>query len=95
VPDKPKHTPGPWRPGKAGGSVVCDTPIGSPGHDDHHLYYGGCLIAESIWRERDRDLIAAAPELLKACEWALAALFDHGETPVILLQAIAKAKGES
>lgn len=62
-----QHTPGPWHPGKTGGAVVSEAPIdGVPvgsGHSDVE-YYGGNLIAESIWRKEDVRLIAAAPDLL-------------------------------
>lgn len=62
-----KHTPGNWKVGKTGGAVVSDQPL--PGYDingghDHIEYYGGHLIAESIWRKEDVRLIAAAPSLL-------------------------------
>lgn len=65
------HTPGTWRAGKTGESVVSDQPL--PGYDakgghDHVEYYGGYLIAESIWRAEDRALIVAAPDLLEALE---------------------------
>jgi len=71
------HTPGTWRAGKTGESVVSDQPL--PGYDakgghDHVEYYGGYLIAESIWRAEDRALIAAAPELLAELEYAHAIL---------------------
>lgn len=66
-----KHTPGNWTLGKTGGTVVSDQPLPNytarGGHDETR-YYGGHLIAESIWREEDAHLIAAAPELLEALE---------------------------
>lgn len=69
-----QHTPGPWRVGKYGSVVVSDHPIDTEwiytGHNDPD-YYGGYLIAESIFREDDARLIAAAPDLLEACEAAL------------------------
>jgi hypothetical protein len=60
------HTPGPWRAGKGGGSVVADAAIadGIGGSDDVE-FYGGHLIGESI-SKCNVSLIAAAPELL-AC----------------------------
>jgi len=65
-----KHTPGPWRVSSSPyGAVVCDTPIGGHGHDDVK-HYGGHLIAESIHRDADMALIAAAPQLLEALERA-------------------------
>lgn len=55
-------TPGPWRVGKAYGSVVADAPapgiIGSDACDA----YGGHLIAESV-NPSNAKLIAAAPDL--------------------------------
>jgi hypothetical protein len=96
----PNHTPGDWRPGKAGGTVVCDTPVNAKdtGHGAVD-YYGGHLIAESIWRKADVDLIAAAPKLLAACE-VLCTVLESGPQTITqseidqIQAAIAKAKGE-
>lgn len=69
-----KHTPGNWTVGKTGGTVVSDQPLPNysiNGGHDHVDYYGGHLIAESIWRAEDARLIAAAPELLEALEEAV------------------------
>lgn len=61
-----KHTPGPWRDGKWGASVVSDTPIaGGINGSDAVESYGGYLIAESI-SECNKSLIVAAPELLES-----------------------------
>jgi hypothetical protein len=69
-----KHTPGIWSVGPKGGCVVSDQPIPGikegTGHADTE-YYGGHLIAESIWRKEDARLIAAAPELLDALKEAI------------------------
>lgn len=61
------HTPGPWRTGR-GGTVVVDAQ-----HDGNHRqdkadleYYGGFLLAESIAREADARLMAAAPDMAEA-----------------------------
>lgn len=98
-----KHTPGNWTVGKTGGTVVSDQPLPDytlNGGHDHVDYYGGHLIAESIWRTEDARLIAAAPELLEALEWALRAmearnpLWAEGERFIAARAAIAKAKGE-
>ena len=62
-----QHTPGPWRVGKSGGSVVADQPITGMAGSDHVDYYGGHLVAESITPSNAR-LIAAAPELLEALQ---------------------------
>ena len=61
----PEHTGGTWSIGRFG-SVVTDTAIPgatSSGHNDAE-FYGGHLIAESIWRPADARLIAAAPRML-------------------------------
>lgn len=93
------HTPGPWRIGKAHGAVVADVPVNAGLDNDHVEAYGGHLIAESI-AVCNRPLIAAAPELLEALEWALRAmearnpLWAEGERFVAARATIAKAKGE-
>lgn len=59
------HTPGPWRPSaSASDAVVCDESTREYYNDDAVEYYGGHLIAESIATDANRELIAAAPELL-------------------------------
>ena len=60
-----------WSKGKAGGTVITDTPDGFPENSGHigtdaHKYYGGALVCESIWRKKDVALISAAPDLLEA-----------------------------
>lgn len=93
------HTRGPWRIGKAHGAVVADVPVNAGLDNDHVEAYGGHLIAESI-AVCNRPLIAAAPELLEALEWALRAmearnpLWAEGERFIAARAAIAKAKGE-
>lgn len=85
-----KHTPGPWRfnpVGEVRGAdwnvVICDT-YGN-GDDD---------VADA-----DARLIAAAPDLLAACEMALLDMryyaTVHGESITAIEAAIAKAKGET
>ncbi|ASC68619.1 hypothetical protein B9P52_31995 [Achromobacter denitrificans] len=98
-----QHTPGNWRPGKPGGTVVSDQPLPNytlnGGHDEVE-HYGGYLIAESIWRAEDARLIAAAPALLEALEALLGmdVAYQRGtrvEAAVAVGRAaIAKAKGE-
>jgi len=66
-------TPGPWRaaPGGRYGAVVSDVPVeGTVPSEGEREAYGGYLVAESI-APQDRPLIAVAPELLGALEWAL------------------------
>jgi hypothetical protein len=61
---------GNWSVGKVGSVVSDTTPSwykGGSGHDDNN-YYGGFLIAESIANVEDAKVIAAAPDLLKACK---------------------------
>lgn len=92
-----KHTPGPWRIGTSGGSVVCDTPVraGPKTSEDEseRLYYGGYLVAESI-APQNRPLIAAAPDLLKACERIADEKFLTQAGAAQLVAAIAKARGD-
>lgn len=59
------HTPGPWHPSaNAADAVVCDEAKREYYNDDAVEYYGGHLVAESIATDGNRELIAAAPELL-------------------------------
>lgn len=99
-----KHTPGNWAVGKTGGTVVSDQPLPNyslNGGHDHVDYYGGHLIAESIWRAEDARLIAAAPELLSALEQMLAVFvedplthqYTSGTAADAARAAIAKARG--
>jgi hypothetical protein len=70
--EKFKGTPGPWRVGKRGGCVVCDSDKGltiSGAIGEQAIeYYGGNLIGESISIDNAK-LIAAAPELLESLQW--------------------------
>lgn len=85
-----KPTPGPWRV-EPDGSIV--GPDGCDVIASHADYLGGHYLAAT---EEDRRLIAAAPDLLAACEAMVGymVLFgaDHGVN--ILRAAIAKVKGE-
>ena len=63
-----KGNNGKWEVGKEEMTVISDSRNNIPtdtGHDDIQ-YYGGYLIAESIYNKEDAKLIAAAPEMLKA-----------------------------
>lgn len=70
------YSKGNWKIGNNHGVVVTDNHEGfrnpenglgvSSGHSDI-AYYGGYLICESVMKPDDAKLIAAAPELLEAC----------------------------
>lgn len=62
-----QHTPGPWRTGRDG-TVVCDAQhAGNHQMKEEDLsFYEGHLLAESISKEADARLMAAAPELAEA-----------------------------
>lgn len=79
-----KHTPGPWRVNPCTGEVR--------GADWNHI------VAEAAI-DSDAHLIAAAPDLLAACEMALLDMryyaTVHGESVTAIEAAIAKAKGET
>ena len=62
-----------WKVGKNKMAVVTDSEEGfkeSTGHAGEYAkkYYGGNLVCESIWREKDAHLIAAAPKMLEALQ---------------------------
>jgi hypothetical protein len=62
-----------WKVGKNRMTVVTDSYDGlkeSTGHagEDAKKHYGGNLICESIWREKDAKLIASAPQMLEALQ---------------------------
>ncbi len=63
--EKATHTPGPWRPGKDGQSIVCDTPISSRViGTDHIEHYGGHVVAETVTPNNQDRIIAC----VNACE---------------------------
>lgn len=88
-----KHTPGPWNHGEDG---FVYSPCGKYTLADPH--YADLDIDE---REANARLIAAAPELLAACEQALKVVDAHRRasggdgdiTAALIRSAIAKAKG--
>lgn len=87
-----KHTPGPWRSGKWGASIIASTPVqGGINGSDAVESYGGHLIAESI-SECNMALIIAAPDLLAALQNLEN---DDGKIPehawTLIQSAIAKA----
>lgn len=85
-----KHTPGPWAVSDVGEVVVCATGrtlcdvYSSPADDDAQA-------------DADARLIAAAPDLLAACEAVAATTWSRNTATIIGEQvraAIAKAKGK-
>ena len=97
-----KHTPGPWYPHKY-------TPAGIAWHvstradddDNKRDYSRVCRTTDSQTAEADARLIAAAPDLLAACETVYAAFGLNDTLPlgfppkleIMLKAAIAKGKG--
>lgn len=87
-----KHTPGPWH--------YAECQMGTPFVDTESV---GDLFAAALPLDEERanaNLIAAAPELLAACEAALACLNFFGSDQIEPFRvrcraAIAKAKGQS
>jgi hypothetical protein len=92
-----KHTPGPWRVGK-GGPNGCPT-VGT----EKGLMVAMVSHGNSHPTQANARLIAAAPDLLEALEWALDAWDTHNRTGDPMqgdwesdaIAAIAKAKGET
>lgn len=87
-----KHTPGPW----VVYEFVDGYDIRAP---EAECYVATASDPEAVWgaigREADACLIAAAPELLAACEGLLSVLPATGHHAINMARAaIAKAKGE-
>jgi len=94
-----KYTPGPWSVGtKQGDTIIADKKHArhdrETGHDAID-YYGGVCVAESVLPE-NRELIAAAPEMLEAlkavnssAEWD----YLEGNVQEAVAAAITKAEG--
>lgn len=60
-----------WRIGKSGSTIVSDEPLPdviSQTAALDQMYYGGHLVAESVFSPQAAKLIAAAPELLQALQ---------------------------
>lgn len=68
-----ERTNGNWIVGKQFGTVISDKSPKDNCKTGHNAveYYGGVLIAESIQTIADAKLIAAAPDLLEACQTLL------------------------
>jgi hypothetical protein len=88
---KTKHTPGPWLlvSREVGGAIQIV--------DSHPATLRICTVTNAHNDEANAHLIAAAPELLKQLESALACIERDGSVlgdMVKMRAAIAKAKGE-
>lgn len=82
-----KHTPAPWKIGIPG-TVISDSSEGiTIGGAINKKYYGGNLICESV-SYNNAKLIAAAPELLDACEAMLEYFKTKGEENSVLAKSI-------
>jgi hypothetical protein len=75
------HTPGPWKVGPrhfseivSENEVITTSPRLRVDTEDEIKYYGGHLVAESVFRKENARLIAAAPDLFEACKKAYASL---------------------
>ena len=98
--NKTKYTPGPWETGRPDMATLVE------GVDSKWIYAGDIYIAVASgcasenWDEvmANARLIAAAPELLAACELVLEVLDQDSvrdsECFWLIKRAIAKAKGE-
>ena len=87
-----KHTPGSWKLGKHGGTIVADsrtTEKPNTGHDDVENY-GGYLICESIATQAIAQAITGLPDLLEACKMVIAKLRGQHLGTEIGLETIEK-----
>jgi hypothetical protein len=94
------HTPKPWIKGKAGGCVIAPDADSRETDDAERKFYGGYLIAESINKVDDINLIIAAPDLLdvlekveKACKATGNYIGQNGQLIKEVRAAITRAKG--
>lgn len=96
------HTSGPWKVSPlVHGTVISEVPIDTGGVDVGHNYkeyYGGYCVAESIFRDADKNLIAAAPEMY----FALCEVLKYQNDEIhrldiwdLVENALKKAKGEN
>ena len=99
------HTPGPWefRSNDLGEEELVRVPYGYP--VAHAVWIGGSGCELRVGKEADKRLIAAAPDLLAACETAIRqiraafAIIHPGDKALVdgsveqLRTAIAKARG--
>ncbi|WP_437918552.1 hypothetical protein [Sphingobacterium sp. LRF_L2] len=98
-----RYSRGKWTIGKTGGAVVTNDGFGFPdrtGHSDI-VHYGGYLIAESIYKVEDAQLISAVPDMLEALKIAVGIVekeptkFTKEEKLKFCIDAINKAEGAS
>jgi len=95
-----KHTPGPWEYSADWSEYYSAHKHFSLDAGDTNIISGcGCCGSPTISSEADARLIAAAPDLLEACNLALNALKDNDWNEadgvfIALRAAIAKAEGE-
>lgn len=90
--NKPKHTPGPWQAHDNDGTGTLPCVLSEKVNCGGNFYVAQCPNGNFA----DARLIAAAPELLEACKFALAqaGLSPDSPTAAILKAAIAKAEGK-
>lgn len=81
-----KHTPGPWVARRCGSGWAIDF------NEDQEQ------VVDHVYEQADANLIAAAPDLLNACQQArefLKSIANNTDELDALDAAIAKARGES
>ena len=86
------HTPGPWETRSALGDLGTKR-VYSTGKGSLLICTPGFL-RDAATADANANLIAAAPDLLQACKWALTALKGR-EHDQFLRDSIAKATGEA
>ncbi len=82
-----KFTPGPWRQAVDASGRPCDGAIVSDEgtcevDKDYPMHYGGYVVCESVSKDADARLIAAAPEmyamLIKILDEAIPTVLEQG-----------------
>lgn len=90
-PAGPKHTPGPWRLAKSGLTVLAGPADPEGGYPQGRPVASALPAAPLAERGPNARLIAAAPDLLAACERVLGA--STGPARALLAAAVRKARG--